>query len=346
MHLGFDIELIGRFLPDSKPLSRAYETKRFKLWFNNGGLYYANLNIRLFFYLLFAKFDRIHANDLDTLLSAFIISKLRNKPLVYDTHEIFTEVPEIQGRWVKKAWTTIENWIFPKLKNIITVNHSIADFYSKKYLRNDILVIRNIPEKQTALTKQSRKELGLPENRFILIVQGTGINVDRGTEEVLLSLNYLDQILLLIIGSGGAISHLNKMTVENNLQDKVKFISRLPYEKMMQYTMNANLGITVDKPTSLNYKYSLPNKLFDYISAGIPVLASNLVEVARVINKYKVGFIIHKVEPKIIAEAIEKFQNGSINTAELQVNIKKASENLNWEHDAVVLETIYRSPNS
>lgn len=341
LKLGFEIELVGRYLPDSKPILRPYKTKRLKFWFNKGGLFYASLNIRLFFYLLFKKFDCIHANDLDTLLPAWLISKLKNKHLVYDTHEIFTEVPEIQNRWVKKVWVSLENRLFPKLQNVITVNHSVADFYKNKFNRNDIKVIRNIPEKLTTLNKLSRKSLGLPEDKFILIIQGTGINVDRGTEEVLEALKYLDRILLLIVGSGGAISRLNKIAKKNNLQEKVKFIPRLSYEKMMQYTMNADLGITVDKPTSLNYKFSLPNKIFDYIRAGIPVLASNLVEVTHIVNKYKIGAIIHQVTPKIIAVAIEKFRDGSIDKAEMQANLKKASEELYWEQDAKVLETIY-----
>jgi glycosyltransferase involved in cell wall biosynthesis len=339
---GFDIELTGRILSDSEPLNRPYKTKRFKLWFNKGAFFYANLNIRLFFYLLFAKYDRIHSNDLDTLLPAYLVSKLKNKPLVYDSHEIFSEVPEIQGRWVKNVWLFLENSILPKLKKFITVNQSIADFYGTRFNRDDICVIRNIPEKQEIKKIKSRKDLDLPEEKFILIVQGAGINVDRGTEEVLLSLKYSDDVLLLIVGSGDAIPGLKELAKKENLEDKVRFISRLPYEQMMQYTMNADLGITVDKPTSLNYKFSLPNKIFDYIRAGIPILASDLVEVARIIDKYKVGLIISDVEPKIIASAIQKFRDGTIDKNELKINLKKASKDLNWEHDAKVLETIYQ----
>jgi glycosyltransferase involved in cell wall biosynthesis len=338
---GFDIELTGRKLPGSVPLNRPYKTKRFDLWFNKGAFFYATLNTRLFFYLLFAKYDRIHANDLDTLLPAYLVSKLRNKTLVYDSHEVFSEVPEIQDRWVKKVWLALENSILPKLKSFITVNPSIAAFYGDKYNRDDIHVIRNIPEKKEIKKLKSRKELDLPDDRFIIIVQGAGINVDRGTEEVLHSLKYSDDILLLIVGSGDAIPGLKKIAKKENLEEKVRFISRMPYEQMMQYTMNADLGITVDKPTSLNYKLSLPNKIFDYIRAGIPVLASNLVEVARIVNQYNVGIVIPEVEPKAIAAAIQKFRDGTIDNNELKINLKRASDDLNWEHDAEVLKTIY-----
>ena len=339
--LGYEIELTGRELPDSKPLNRPYKTKRFKLWFNKGGLFYANLNIRLFFYLLFSKYDRIQANDLDTLLPAYLISKLRNKPLVYDTHEIFTEVPEIQGRWVKKVWVLLENTLFPKVKYIITVNQSIADFYQQKFNRNDIMVIRNIPEKKSVLKTQSRIDLNLPADRFIMIVQGSGINVDRGIEEVVLSLKNLDHILLLIVGGGDAIPRLEEMVSQDQLHEKVIFVPRLPYEQMMQYTMNSDLGISVDKPTSLNYEFSLPNKIFDYISADIPLLVSNLVEVSAVVNKYKIGRIIEKVEPMEIADAVKEFQGNSDSSDQLKENLKKAADELNWENDAKVLDKIY-----
>jgi len=339
--LGYEIELTGRELPDSKPLDRPYKTKRFKLWFNKGGLFYANLNIRLFFYLLFSKYDRIQANDLDTLLPAYLISKLRNKPLVYDTHELFTEVPEIQGRWVKKVWVFLENTLFPKLNYVITVNRSIADFYQKKFNRKDIMVIRNIPEKQSIEKTQSRTDLDLPLDQFILIVQGAGINVDRGTEEVLLSLKHLSKVILLIVGSGDAVPKLKKMSISEQLEEKVIFVPRLPYEQMMQYTMNSDLGISVDKPTSLNYEFSLPNKIFDYIRAGIPLLVSDLVEVAAVVKEYGIGEIIENVEPEEIARAVQGFKDNPDLSLALKENLKKAAGELNWENDAKVLGKIY-----
>jgi glycosyltransferase involved in cell wall biosynthesis len=278
---------------------------------------------------------------LDTLLPAYLISKLRNKPLVYDTHEIFTEVPEIQGKWVKKVWVFIEDLLFPRVKKVITVNKSIANFYQLKFNRNDISVIRNIPENKVITKTQSRKDLGLPTDRFILIVQGAGINVDRGNEEVLLSLKHLNQVILLIVGSGDAVPKLKEMSTSEHLEDRVIFIPRLPYEQMMQYTMNSDLGISVDKPTSLNYEFSLPNKIFDYIRAGIPTLVSDLVEVAAVVNEFEIGRVIINIEPVEIANAVQKFQNNVEISEQLKDNLKTASDNLNWENDAKVLEEIY-----
>jgi glycosyltransferase involved in cell wall biosynthesis len=335
---GYEIELLGRVQKKSLPIDRPYKVKRFKLFFNKGALFYANLNIRLFFYLLFHRFDRIHANDLDTLLPALIISKFKGKKLVYDSHEIFTEVPEIQGRWVKKIWQWIENFSFHRLNNIITVNQSIADFYEKKFGK-EIQVIRNIPEARTLDLNKDRTSLSLPENPYIVISQGSGINIDRGNEELLESIKLLDDVLLLFVGSGDAIPRLKELSKTLDIQSKVRFIDRMPYEKMINYTACADLGISFDKASNLNYLYSLPNKIFDYISAGTPILASNLPEVSNIINTYGVGLLIENITAKEIANGITEMRSKKADYWD--DSLAKASKELTWESESKALNMFY-----
>ena len=112
--MNYDILLIGRKRPTSLKLKRPYRTKRMKLIFNKGALFYAEFNIRLFILLVFSKVDIYHANDLDTLLANYLAAIIRRKPIVYDSHEYFTGVPEIQNKkLVKKVWLNIEKFIFP-----------------------------------------------------------------------------------------------------------------------------------------------------------------------------------------------------------------------------------------
>jgi glycosyltransferase involved in cell wall biosynthesis len=328
----FTIE-VGRMLPESLPLQRPYVTKRFKLCFRKGPQFYAEYNIRLFFYLLFAKVDLIFANDLDTLPAAFLAAKIRRKKIIYDTHEYFTETPELVHRpKVQAIWQKIENFIFPKLQVIFTVNDSIAELYKKKYNKN-LQVVRNIPPTYIPSRLKTRKELDLPENKHILILQGTGINKDRGAEEVLTAMQYLQNCILLIIGSGDVLPALQKMTKELKLENKVIFKTKMPFEELRQYTCNSDLGLAVDKDTNLNYHFSLPNKLFDYIHAGIPVLASDLPELKKIINDYDIGYFLQNHDPKNIAATIEYIFENAERYKTVKSNTEKAREKLCWENE-------------
>ena len=340
--LGFDITLVGRLLPESAPIERKYKTKRLKLHFTKGALFYAFFNIRLFFVLLFAKVDIYHSNDLDTLLANYLASKIRRKPLIYDSHEYFLGVPEIQDRKsVKKAWTTIERFIFPKLKTIVTVNQSIADLYKKDY-RKELIIIRNLPTRQIVTQTKSKEDLGMPSNKKIVILQGAGINVDRGSEELLEAIALSNQFVLYIIGTGGVIEELKKRALKNDLKNKIVFIGRIPYVEMMQYTLNADVGVTLDKDTNINYRFSLPNKIFDYMKAGIPVLASNLKEVANVVNHHKVGIVIPNHAPQTILEGLENLTQNKEQQATFGKNGKQAIETLNWETEVIPIKKIYK----
>ena len=126
--MGFEILLVGRKLQNSLPLDRNYQTHRIQLLFNKGFLFYAEYNLRLFFYLLFKKKEIVLANDLDTLLPNYLVSKLQKKKLVYDSHELFTEVPELINRpKTQKIWLKIEQKILPKLKSLF-LNYSFFNF--------------------------------------------------------------------------------------------------------------------------------------------------------------------------------------------------------------------------
>ena len=143
----YEVTLVGRKKVDSPKMDkRSYKTYRLSLPFEKGPLFYVFLNARLFLFLLLKKSDLIYANDLDTLAPCFLVSKLKKSRLIYDTHELFTEVPELTSRpRVKKIWLNIERFIFPKLDNIVTVNESIATIYEKKY-NKPVRYVINVPE--------------------------------------------------------------------------------------------------------------------------------------------------------------------------------------------------------
>lgn len=342
---GYDVTLVGRQLRKSKPLeNRPYQTKRLKLFFEKGALFYAEFNIRLFLYLVFKKSDLLLSNDLDTLVANYLTSKFRKTKLVYDCHEYFTGVPELSNRpFVRNTWKRIEKSIFPKLNFVYTVNESIAGLYKNDYGKK-VSVVRNVPMtlKVNPIISQPefRKKNNLPLNKKILILQGAGINIDRGAEEAVEAMQFIDDAVLLIIGGGDVIHVVQQLISKNNLQDKIIFKDKMPFEELRQFTQCCDLGLTLDKDTNINYRYSLPNKLFDYIHAGIPVLGSNLVEVKKIIEDYQVGEVISSHEPEAIAGKIKSMLSDPDKVSIWKANTVKAKRELCWEEEEKKFLTI------
>ena len=272
---GFEVLLVGRKLKNSPKIIRNYKIKRLKLLFKKSALFYAELNFRLFFFLLFHKTNIFLSNDLDTLLPNFLVSRIKNVKLVYDSHELFTEVPELINRpKTQKIWLKIEQKILPKIRYSYTVCQSIADYYQQKY-NIKMGVVRNIP-----ICRKMPKNL--KENTHKIIIYQGAINIGRGLKEAIEAMQYLNDFELWIIGSGDIENELKLRTKELNLPEKVKFLGRKNIEQLPEYTIQADLGISIEKNLGLNYYYALPNKIFDYIQAEIPVLCSNLPEMSNI----------------------------------------------------------------
>lgn len=305
-----------------------------RLWFKSGFFFYAEYSIKLFFKLLFTKKDILWANDLDTLLPNYLIGKIQSKKLVYDSHELFTEIPELADRpKVQRIWLAIERNIFPKLDFVLTVNGSIAKYYQKKY-NVAPKVIRNIAPKLIERKSIPADMEPMVKGKKILILQGTGINIGRGAEEAVQMMQYLDQAVLFIIGSGDVFPQLKKLVQTLQLENRVVIKNKLPYPKLMAYTAAAHLGLSLDKATNLNYRYSLPNKIFDYIQAGTPVFATDLPEVAKIVNEYGIGWLIREVNPRKMALGIQEIFENIMDYKLKKSNCTKAGEILCWENES------------
>ncbi len=339
---GFDILLIGRKLPGSLPIKRNYKTCRMRLLFKKGFLFYAEFNTRLFLKLLFVRKDILLSNDLDTLLPNYLVSRLFRKKLVYDSHELFTEVPELIHRpFVQNVWLSIERFIFPKLKNVLTVNRSIADIYNEKY-KVPIHVIRNISSKLPVFKPDQDLAEKVKGNQKMLILQGSGINKDRGAEEAVAMMQYLENVVLVIVGGGDVFEKLKEISIDLKIQDKVKIVGKLPYEELLKYTQIADLGLSLDKGTNLNYEYSLPNKVFDYIQCQIPMMVSNRRVVAKLVRDNDIGVVFEKHEPKEMAKIVTDVFLNKAQLKKWQINLKKAAAIYNWENESEKLKEIYR----
>ena len=341
--MGYEVLLVGRKQRKSPPMDeRPYATHRMKLLFEKGPLFYAEFNTRLFFFLLFHKAKLLLSNDLDTALPNYCISKLKGIKMIYDSHEYFTETPELVDRpRVQRVWKRIERFVVPKLKEMITVCDSIAELFEEKY-GVKCHVVRNIPPRAALPPKGDKQALGLPENKHLLVLQGSGINIQRGAEELVEAMKYLDDCFLMVIGGGDVLPLLKQMVSDWHLEDRVRFLPRMPYRQMMAYTQLAELGFVLDKDTNLNYRYCLPNKLFDFIQAGVPIVASHLVEIEKIIKKYEIGLFIPDHDPKSIAKTIREGLDDAVSRATWREGLAQAAEELCWENEQQTLIEIYR----
>ena len=249
----FQVLLIGRKLKYSKFINRNYTTKRIKCIFNKSFLFYAEYNIRLFLFLIFQKADIFLANDVDTLIPNYYVSKLKNKKLVFDSHEYFSEVPELNNRaFVKKFWQKIENYYIPKVKNSYTVCRSIADLYSQKFGIHPI-VIRNVPIKRDNINEISKN------NKKTIIYQGA-VNLGRGIELLLEAMVFLPEYEFVIAGIGDIQKEIQIKIEKLQLENRVKMIGRIEPQKLHEITRKAHLGISIEENIGLNYYVKLAGK--------------------------------------------------------------------------------------
>lgn len=333
MDSGFEIVVYGRKMSRGNSPSSG-NIRLISVLFRKGFMFYALFNIQLFFKLLFTKAELFYANDLDTLPANYLVSVLRRKPLIYDSHEYFTEVPEIQNRpFVKNVWKFFERLCIHRCDVVITVSQSIADLLEVTYNLEKVYLVRNLPLETIGILPYTKSEIGVEEDRFLIVLQGAGINVDRGAEELLEAIVKLKHATLMIIGSGDALPFLKTSASHLGLSNKVIFKPKMPFEEMMRHTAAADLGVSLDKDTNLNYSYSLPNKVFDYALAGIPVLVSDLVEVRKLVLEYQIGEIVDELTPSGIANEIQKLQENPTKLATYKSNTKNLIESLNWKDD-------------
>jgi glycosyltransferase involved in cell wall biosynthesis len=330
---GHDVLSIGRKLGNSpKIVERKYSVKLIRMVFSKGFLFYFFFNVRIFYYLLFHKFDLVCSNDLDTLLGCRLACKIRRKPIVYDSHEYFTEVPELIGRpFTRKVWQTIERLCLKGVKYSSTVSEGVANEYFKKYAVR-MEVIRNVPFRN--------ENFGHRSARPTIIYQGA-LNKGRGIELAIEMMQNLSCYYLVIVGAGDMELQLRKQVIELNLIDRVEFRGRLPYDKLHLLTSKAWLGISLEEDMGLSYHYSLPNKLFDYIQAQIIVLVSDLPEMTKIVNEYGVGLIATSRDPKELANQVADFFEDKNLREQTFDNVNKAYNILVWENEKSKLLDLY-----
>ena len=329
---GFSVLLLGVHSQPSISLGdRPYASRRFNMIFKKGFFFYFEFNVRLFLFLITNHASIYLSNDLDTLCANFLASKLKNVRLIYDSHELFSELPELLNRpFVKSVWIYIEKQLLKRIKYSYTVSESIASYYYDKYGVN-MSVISNFPNLRLS------HDPVISQKHKIIIYQGA-INKDRGIKLMIDAMKYIDA-KLYIVGGGDLLEDMIHYTQKNKLIDKIVFFGKLPFSDLFKITKKAHLGLSFEEDTCLAYRYSLPNKIFDYIHAEIPILVSDLPEFKKVIHSHPVGEILQSMDVKSVANQINQML--SYEKSKWHPYLIAAKKDLCWENQETKLLSLF-----
>ena len=330
---GYKVTLVGRLRPHSIALPNLlFNQHRIKCRFEHGPLFYLEYNLKLFIFLLFAKCTIISAVDADTILPCTLAAKMRGKKLVFDAHEYFTEVPELYNRiFIKKIWQTMLKTCIPMMNSCYTVGPKLAEIFTNLYGKK-FDVIYNMPIKKMAQQSGDKKN--------IILYQGD-LNIGRGIEQTILAMQNI-QAELWIVGDGLLKEQIEILIAKNNLSNKVKMLGKVTPDKLHDITQQAKIGINLLSNSSLSYRYSIANKFFDYVQAGLPSVCANFEEYKNLNKQYEVAVLCDENVVNIQA-AIEHLLTDVLYYQNLVDNCKQAANQWHWETQEKLLISIYNN---
>jgi len=330
---GYEIELIGNNWGGEGVLSRPYPCSRIPLASSSLKTAYFEFNWKLY-RILKKKADRntvLHANDLDALLPNYLVSKELNIPLVFDSHEIFSEMPAIQGKMSQKLWRYLEKSVVPDIQFMITASQSYSEWFKKKYGIHPAIV-QNAPRKLYGITE-------IPDNHPNIILYQGALNPFRGIDKAIMAMHHFNNAVFKIAGDGPMKKEYESLVVRENLQDKVEFLGKLSPDELRKVTLTADCGMSIEENGGESYYYSLPNKVLDCIQARVPLILSGLPEMHRIRSRFDIGEIITDHHPDSIAGAIRKvLAKGRKN---YRPEMEKAASLLCWENEEPKLLQVF-----
>ncbi len=309
------------------------------------------------------KADVYHAHDLDTLLVSYQASQINKSKLVYDSHEIYLETRKsalkyllakkdyqglLVGLLITLNFIFFERQLIKRADRVITVNESIAGFMRKKYnLKEKPLVLMNCSElNDIKSSKLLHSKLGIARNKKIILFQGL-LSPGRGLKEAIEAMKYVknEEVVLVFMGHGLLKNELEEFIDRFKLNNRVFITKSVPPKELPNRISSADLGIIPYKNISLNNYYSTPNKIFEYLVAGIPFIASDFPELSKFVNQ-GVGYTFDPENPKDIANAINKIFSNERKLNEMKNKARMLAKNrYNWGIESKKLLGVYEALN-
>jgi glycosyltransferase involved in cell wall biosynthesis len=292
----------------------------------------------------YRKVDVWHCNDYEAYVIGVLAKMTRPKlKLVYDCHELESHRNGKSG-FMRIVVRTFEHIFIHWSKLVITVSPSIQEYYSSVFKLKNVALVRNLPnEMHISHSNTLREKLGLKNSQRIFLYQGM-LGKGRGIEVLLnaFQVRKTNDAVIVFMGFGVLKEIIESHALSN---ENIFFVPAVSYAEIPLYTGSADVGLNSVEPTCLSYKYSLPNKLFEYIQSEIPVLTNALPDCAALVCEFKVGRVIPNWNEESINEVVNEMLKEDLSG--YHEHLKSAKKILNWEVEEQVLISAYKTiPNA
>lgn len=344
---GYAVSLVGWQRPTSPPLAaQPYRQHRLSGWFQKGKLFYIEYNVRLLLYLLGQRATVWACADLDAALPTWARAALSRQPFVYDAHEFFTEVPEVVARpQVQRIWRWIEDFIVPRARLCYTVGPALARLFAQRHGR-PFGVVRNVSRRAETAADAAQAATATVSGSSpagYILYQGA-LNAGRGLEALLEAMPQV-RGRLVICGEGDLSAPLRARAAQLGLlaSGQVEFRGFVLPPALREVTRRAAVGIMLLENTGLSYYYSLANKFFDYVHAGIPQVLIDFPEYRALNDQFDVAELVADLAPATLAAALNRLLPGGdpARYQHLAANCRRAAPHLSWQREETVLVGLY-----
>jgi glycosyltransferase involved in cell wall biosynthesis len=292
--------------------------------------------------LLNTKASIIFAEDIYTLPFAVIFGKLKRAKIYYDSRELFGYLAGLKDKKLKQLfWKWTEKYFIKKADYVMVTGPMDGEFLKKEYGLTNLILLRNLPRYYKPEFKfDLHSHLQIDKPKKIILYQGVLLK-GRGIEKVFSILDEIPIHVFVIAGGGEYEDHYQKLAVQMNIDHQVFFLGKLTQDDLPKITASADVGISLIENLSISYYHALPNKLFEYIMAEVPVIVSNLPQMKEIVDKYDVGFAVNIDNKDELISTIKKLSEDTDLYESKKQNCHIASQVLNWEKEVTnLLQTL------
>lgn len=277
----------------------------------------------------------VHANDYNTMWIGVAAKLLCGSRLIYDTHELW---PDRNGRPEWRPWLVAIEALFLRLADAaITTSPGYANAIARRYRVPAPVVVRNIPARVFTAAPERNS------NRPPLGVYLGGLMPGRGLEQAIDALALTSDLRLRFIGPG-RVAYARSLAARAEARavaGRVEFSPAVPPDDAVRAIAGADFGLMLIQPVCRSYELTLPNKLFEYAVAGLPMLASNLPVIGQLVNAEGIGEVVPPDDVARIAAAIARLLDERENTA-MRERVAEFANRNRWSDEQQILARVYR----